>query len=278
MYRLLEFIRSIYITLIFIALESTAIYIYVTSDSYAQAKLLTYSAGLISTVDNVTSSVKDYFTLRQQNRELIARITDLEKMVAGHNIQQQDSMLTALGYINDGRKYTAAHVVSNRVNKRDNYLVVNRGLQHGIRAGMAVITLHDEMVGVVMECSDRYSIIMSVLHSKFNTSGMIEGYPNIASIRWGGVDPRHMTMSDLSRYVPVEIGAKVTTTGYSQIFPEGVTIGTISRFQLDREQSSITADVELSVDMRSVRNILIVHDVSIDEANSVINNFFENEQ
>lgn len=279
MYRLLEFIRSIYITLLFITLECVAIYAYVSSDSYAQAKLLTYSAGLVGVIDGTSLAVKDYFSLRQKNILLTNRILELESALAGYKVQQQDSLLTALGYINSsGVTYTAAHVVSNKIHNRDNYLVVNRGLQHGIRGGMAVVTINNEIVGVVVESSQHYSIIMSILHSDFRTSGMVEGDPNIAAIRWDGVDHKCVDMSDLSRYTTIEIGSKVVTTGYSQVFPEGVTIGEVDSFDLDPVQSSITAKVRLAIDMRSIRDVLIVHDSSIDEASRVINSFFEREQ
>lgn len=107
---------------------------------------------------------------------------------------------------------------------------------------------------------------------------MVEGDPNIAAIRWDGVDHKCVDMSDLSRYTTIEIGSKVVTTGYSQVFPEGVTIGEVDSFDLDPVQSSITAKVRLAIDMRSIRDVLIVHDSSIDEASRVINSFFEREQ
>ncbi|MFI3258876.1 MAG: rod shape-determining protein MreC [Rikenellaceae bacterium] len=267
MYKLIEFIRSIYIFLLFAAMEGVALYVYTTSDSYAQAKVLSYGASVVGGVGSVATSVKDYFNLKSKNQELLERITDLEQSLAGYASLHRDSLLSAYSYLDEfGKQYQAAKVVSNSVNKQRNYLIINRGLQHDVRVGMAVITLKREVVGVVMECSDNFSVVMSVLNTSFRSSGELEDDRHAGSIYWGGESRYEMRMSELSKYSNIYLGARVVTTGFSHIFPEGILIGTISDYALDGHNNTYNANVALAADMSALNEVLVVNNNAYGEA------------
>lgn len=261
MYRLIEFLRSIYLFLLFIVLEGSAIYIYATSDSYARAKMLNYTSSVVGVVDGAAHTVVDYFSLRSENRALLERVAYLEGRLMGSVESKSDSLLMAMSYYDEelGATFQAAKVVSNTINRRLNYLVVNRGLQSGVRAGMAVVTPQREIVGVVMECSDNFSVVMSVLNTKFRTSGVIEGDSHAGGISWSGENRYRVQMHDLSRYAKVDSGAMVVTTAFSQIFPPGVKIGRIVDFDFDRQNMSYNLDVDLVTDISGVDRVLIIN-------------------
>ncbi len=275
MYRLLEFLRNTYTLFLFLALEGGAIYLYASSDSYTQAKTLSYSTTITSGVGKVFGSVGDYFRLRRENEVLIARIAELEHGLSISNAMERDSLLNLLSHVDgQGTRYQAAHVISNTVNRAENYLILDRGLQDGIRIGMAVVTPKREAVGVVMAVNDRHTVVMSILNRKFRTSGEIEGGEgHAASITWDGTDRYRVQMEGLSKYAKVDIGAKVITTGFSLIFPEGVTLGYVAKAELDPEHNAYLTEVDLACDISSLRTVLVIDSNNLlvtDEFNEAI--------
>ncbi len=260
MYRLLEFIRNTYTLLLFIILELGAIWFYTNSNSYTQAKMLSYTSTISGSMGQLFGSVGEYFRLRRENESLTLRILALEEELSFYGDRHKDSLLRQLGRNNELRvNCHTANVISTTLNRDKNFIILDRGVIDGIRKGMAVVTPQREAVGVVMEANDHRSIVMSLLNVDFRTSGEIEGAGGYAgAITWGGRDRYRVEMKELSKYTPIEIGSKVITTGFSRIFPAGVTIGRVAHFGLNTDQTSYQADIDLSCDMSSLRTVLII--------------------
>ncbi len=262
MYRLIEFLRAIYVFLIFVLLESGAIVFYAHSDSYTQAKLLGYSSQVAGGVGSFWSGVSSYFSLREENEELLQRIVELEESVAKYHMVLSDSLIYAAsgrGYKGEEEIYRRARVVSNTINKRNNYLMINRGESSGVSDGMAVITPSGDMVGYVVSVSNNFAVVMSVLNGGFRSSGKLaSGDQHAGSLSWDGADGYRIQMRELSRYADVRKGAKIVTTGFSQIFPEGITVGYVVDAQLDQARTSYDVEIELAADMSALEEILVV--------------------
>ncbi|MFI3304437.1 MAG: rod shape-determining protein MreC [Rikenellaceae bacterium] len=273
MYRLFDFLRSTYVFLLFLIFEVIAISAYSKSDSYSQAKILSYSAAISGGIGDAVGSVGEYFRLRRGNEMLLRRIAQLEQELARYDRDQKDSLLALLSYDDGlGVRYQASRVVSNTINKQRNYLVLNSGLQDGIRGGMAVVTPDREMVGVVVECSDSHAVVMSILNTQFRSSGELEGGGEHAgSIYWDGVNRYMVKMDDLSKYADIKVGDKIVTTGFSQIFPPGVVIGTVDSFELDQEGQSYRVNIDIAARMSAIREVLVVDDRSNAEVIDILN-------
>lgn len=261
MYRLIEFLRKVYVFLLFIVLECGAIYIYVSADSYARAKMLSIQSSVVGSIDYFMRGMVDYFYLKGENRELLERVAELEQRLAGVEMARQDSLMVASSYYDDVAKvsYQSAYVVSNTINRKHNYMVINQGVEHGVRTGMGVVTPQHEMVGVVMEATDHYSVVMSTLNTRFRTSGKIEDDGYAGYVFWEGSDRYKMRMKDLSKYANAQIGSRVETTSFSQIFPAGVSIGQIVDIEYDQQTLSYNLEIELAADISRVYRVLVVN-------------------
>ncbi|MFI3288941.1 MAG: rod shape-determining protein MreC [Rikenellaceae bacterium] len=271
MFRLFEFLRSISLLLLFLILESAAILYYAHSNSYTQAKILSISSGLIGGVGGLSNGIGSYFSLYKVNKQLLGRIVDLESEVADYRAIISDSMLMALHYHNDnGVRYMAARVVSNSINKPNNYIIINRGLEDGVRVDMAVLTPNNEMVGYVVECSGRFAIVMSILNRDFRSSGKLDDDNHAGSINWSGESRYHITMSELSKYTNIYEGAEVVTTGFSQLFPEGVKIGEVESFELNNMQTAFNVNVRLAADISALNEVLVVNNIATAEARYIL--------
>lgn len=272
MYRLFEFLRSVYIFLLFLLLEGLAVLYYTHSNSYTQARLLSISSSVVGGVGGVWYDINNYFGLRTKNRQLLDRVTQLEQELADIKSIERDSILTAMSSVDElGKRYIAAQVVSNSINKRNNFMILNRGVSSGIREDMAVVTPLYEMVGYVVTCSENFAIVMSVLNCDFHSSGKMDGDSHAGAISWSGEDRYSVTLSEISKYAELKEGADIVSTGFSQLFPEGVKIGTVSRFSLNETETSYVVDVKLSADISAISDVIVVNNISTVEGRELLN-------
>jgi len=124
----------------------------------------------------------------------------------------------------------SAAVIDNSVNLQKNFLTLDKGKRDGVSTDMAVIT-SDGVAGVIVVCSDNFSVAMSVLNLDFKLSARFKTNGYFGSVSWNGRSPEYAELSEIPQHVVVNVGDTIETTGYSSIFPEGVVVGTVSEFE-----------------------------------------------
>lgn len=264
--------------LLFLLIEAVALNYYAHSSAYTQAKILSHANSVMGAVQGSIFNVRHYFTLRSQNEMLTARVAELEGRLAHYQAMEQDAvtdslstwqMDSALMVSLADRRFASARVVSNTINRDRNYITLNRGLQDGVVAEMAVLTPDGCMVGYVVECSDNYSVVMSILNTEFNTSGKIAGDEHFGSITWDGHSPHRVQMRELTKYSEFEIGDAVVASGLSHYFPEGVRIGYVVSREENENLTSFDVELRLAADMTSLSNVLLVENISMAEVQAL---------
>lgn len=262
-YKLVEFIRRSYVTILFIVLEVAAINCYAHSTPYTRARLLASANSVFGGISDMIAGVGDYFSLSRENRILVSRVAELEQQVEHLRRTVEEGGLEAaeLQY-----EFIAARVVSNSINRTHNFITVNRGLRDGVVNDMAVLAPSGAVVGYILDCSERYSVAISVLNTSFRTSGKIAGDEYSGSIKWEQKNPYEAVMYELSKYATIEVGAQVVTTGFSHYFPAELPIGTVESFEMDDARTSYTAVVRLAADMTKLHNVLLVKNIGQGEA------------
>ncbi len=258
MYRLLLFLRRIYVLVIFLLLEGVALHYYASSTVHTRARLLGLSDGVVGGVYGAIAGVEHYMSLRATNRLLEGRVEELENELSVWRERWSagmfDSIRASSVFPHD---HIAARVVRNSIGKRENYIMVDRGRRQGVERGMAVLSLDGGVVGYVEGVSAGNAICVSVLGTDFRTSGMLTGTGHFGSISWPGVDVRMVRLTEVPKYAEVKRGDTVLTRG-SLNFPEGVLIGTVEDFTLDEARASWDIDVRLAVDIAALKTVLLV--------------------
>ncbi len=260
MFRLIEFIRSIYVVLLFVIAEAVAIGHYAVSDSYTRGRILVVTSSVTGGLHGAFRSTTHLFKLPRENRELTERIALLEaKIDLFEQAQEEAEVEQEVEIFSDPTyRYVTAKVISNSINKRDNFIVLNKGIEDNIYENMAVVTPSGKMLGYIVGCSDHYSVALSVLSHSFTTSGKVKDGRNFGSIRWSGEDRYRTSMHELSKYELFEVGDTIVSTGFSQIFPGGVTIGTVASKELNEMKTAYDVEIDLAVDVTSINQVLIV--------------------
>lgn len=268
MYKLIEFIRRIYVVLLFIIIEATALNYYAHSSYYTQAKILSHANRVVGRVQSSVFGVKHYFALRHENEVLSARVAELEMQLALYREREAgietDSLQMRADELSQYR-YTTARIVAAGINRDRNYITLNRGLMHGVTENMAVISPDGVMVGYVVGCSERYSVVLPLLNTDFRTSGKVAGDDHFGSISWQGRSPYRMHMTELSKYAEIEIGDEVVSSGLSHFFPEGVKIGYVESFALNDSQTAYDVEIRLATDLTRLSNVILIENLDYGE-------------
>jgi rod shape-determining protein MreC len=231
MRNLLNFLARYNNLIIFLILEGLSIYFVVTRNSYHNTRILFAVRRMTYGIEEKINNTRNYLNLRDINKNLAAENVSLknsiERLVRGENspfFSVSDSVYKQQ-YI-----HTTAEVINNSVTRQKNFFTIDKGALQGIKKDMAVNST-DGVAGVIVGCSDNFSIAMSLLNLDFKLSVRIKSNGYFGSLSWDGRDYRKAVLSEIPQHVSVSVGDTVETTGYSAVFPEGILVGTISDFE-----------------------------------------------
>ena len=263
MYRLLEFIRRSYVTLLFVVFEVIAVGIYSRSTYYTQATLLARTNALTGGVAGAITDIGGYLSLSRENKALTTRVAELEQRLAYYSGLVDTTATIDMAELQ--YEFMQAKVVSSSINRVRNFITLNKGLRDGVMSDMAVLSPSGEAVGYILECSERYSVAISILNTSFRTGCKIKGDGYSGSIEWNGGSPYEVTMRELSKYAKIEIGAEVVTTGVSHYFPSDMLIGWVESYELDESKTYYNAKVRLAADFSNLHNVVLVKYIDREE-------------
>lgn len=261
MRNLIRFISRHSFLFLFLLLEAFAFFLIVQSNFYQRTKFLDASNVVVGNIYGAFNNVTDYFELKNVNEELALenaklRSRSIQSMIKvfGKNIQINDTIYRQR-YV-----YTSAEVINNSVNKRSNYITLNRGKFHGVEQGMGVIS-PDGAVGIVKNASEHFSVVLSLLHKDSKTSAIIKKNGYFGSLTWPGDKYRYGKLQDVPNHVDIEKGDSVITSGYSAVFPKGIFLGTISDFTLPQGSNFYNIDIEYGTDFKRLSHVYIVKNI-----------------
>lgn len=281
MYKLIEFLRRIYVVLLFIAIEAIALNYYAHSSYYTQAKILSRAHSVAGGIQSSIFGVKHYFTLRSENEALAQRVAELEGRLSYYRDKEinaitdsisLDGLDPTLGESLSQYRYTTARIISNSISRSRNFITLNRGRMHGVMVDMAAISPSGVMIGYVVGCSERYSIVLPMLNTDFRTSGKIIGDEHFGSISWSGNSSYKVEMTDLSKHADIEIGDEVVSTGLSHYFPEGIKIGYVESYSINDTQTSYNVTIRLAADMTKLNNVILIENLDYGEIKELEDN------
>ena len=307
MHKLIEFIRSIYVVVLFLLIEIFAIGHYARSTHYTRARLLASATQVVGGGEDLFAQIGRYFRLERENRELLAYVAALqceladlrdggrrsaglpdgadtldtnrpagfgEALAAGDlhtadSLQQEAVQRVQNLLIGKQHRTLTAAVIANSVNRTENFLILNRGTRDSVKREMAVLSAGGAIVGHVVDCTENYAIALSVLSQSFRTSGKLSGSNFFGQIYWDGADPRTVLLGDLPKYAEPEPGTAVETTG-SLFFPDGIRIGRVIDARLDEGGLTYTARVELDARMTGLSHVILVENSDLTEINRLL--------
>jgi len=240
MRNLFLFLREHYFYFLFLLLETFSLVLLVNYNEFQGSALYAVSNSVSGSVNSMFSNITEYFSLRKKNSVLIEEMAKLHSRIpeafytTDFNIFYKKDTLVKLEY-----KYISAKVISNSTNKRNNFLMINKGYLHGIQNHMGVI-IGNKIVGQVISVSSHFSWIMSMLNKDSKISGKFRKNNQLVNIEWNGGNYRTGQVKDIPKHFVIMKGDTIITSGNSDIFRRGCSSGPSPDSQSRRTRTSIT--------------------------------------
>lgn len=261
MRNLILFVWKHYFLFLFFLLETICIYLVVQNNNFQKASFINSANQVSANVLKTSKNIEDYLYLKNENENLAKENAELRS----HSLVSF-SMLVNNQYIvndtvyNQKYTYTSCKVVNNSINRRNNYLTLNKGTKQGIQHDMAVIT-STGVVGVVKEVSANFCTVMSLLHSKSTISSKIKKNGFFGPLTWDGESFSYATLNDIPSHVQLLKGDTIVTSAYSLAFPENILIGTVERYERKSGESFFTVKIKLSTDFKKLSYVYVVNNL-----------------
>ena len=255
---------------VFLALEVISVILLFQYNSYQASVWFSSANEVAGKVYEANSWVETFFSLRQVNKELTQRNLELEQqMVAMQELltrAKHDSTDVARTQKQalEGFKLYPARVVSNSLDKKDNFITIDKGWADGVKKDMGV-ACGSGVVGVVYLVSRNYSVVIPILNSHSNISCMIKGRGYFGYLHWNGGDPGIAYVDDVPRHARFKLGMNVVKSGYSSIFPPGVLVGKILHVFNSPNGLSYRLQVKLATDFGRLRDVCVIDNAGMEE-------------
>ena len=124
-----------------------------------------------------------------------------------------------------------AHVVFNTAHKSNNVFIINKGLNHGVRKNMGVISSQG-IAGIVLSSNQKFSAVMSLLNTNMKVTPHINGQEYFTEMIWDNTKLNRLTINGINKLEQINIDDEVSTGNSSLLFPKGIPIGHISKINI----------------------------------------------
>jgi len=121
------------------------------------------------------------------------------------------------------------------------------------------------VIGIVTKSTDNYAAAISILHSKTRINARLKNKEYFGTLIWKAEDSRLLHLIDIPKFVPISVGDSIETDGKSSLFPEGIQIGKIAAYQLDKHSGNWDISVEIFQNMSKVSHVFVVKNLAKNE-------------
>ena len=147
-----------------------------------------------------------------------------------------------------------AEVIYSTTHKKNNLIVVNKGLDDGINIGAGMLD-KGFVAGRVVEITDDKALVFPLTHRKPSWSVRINSDGPEGVLTWDGEDLTKGTIRDVFKSALILPGNSVITTGFQGVFPPGLEIGTVLKVKSDDDDNFQTISIDLGADFYSIRYV-----------------------
>lgn len=222
-----------------------------------------FSEGVRSTTAmylNLINIKKKNEEIHRKNQELATRLQQMK------DVEMENDRLRALL---DFRQATKMQMIAAQVIGRDlvsdhNTVTINKGLQDGLRAGQAVISV-DGVLGYifrpslhsshVMLITDSYSVVDGIVQ-RTRAHGIVEGKNKSACV-----------LKYVERSEDVKAGDIVVTGGLDNIFPKGFPIAVVEAVERKTFSVSLKVDLKPVADPYRVEEVFVITNAGNEDFN-----------
>ena len=263
MRNLLQFLARYSNFLIFLILEVVAFILITTTHPYQRSAVWASANRLVAGIESVTTTISDYFALKQDNQRLAEENALLKNQLMAQANQLETMAENDSQYIYSQLdwEYVPAKIVRLTTHNQHNYLIINKGMRDSIEVDMGVLS-HDGVVGIVSAVGEKYSVVVPIIHVGMNLSCRLKSNNYIGRTQWNGRQYDEVNLEDISRHVEVVVGDTVVTSGLTNVFPEGILVGVVSETDMTESDNYHRTTLKLATDYKMVKYVQVIRNRS----------------
>lgn len=229
------------------------------------------AAGEITgSIQSQYAGIQHYFNLKKENADLRRKLNELQNRLP-ENFQGADTLqrmvtdTVAIDTTGELRRYLylEALVVNNSIALPNNYITLHRGSKQGVEPAMVVVG-PTGVVGVVLDVTENFSTVMSMLHKQSRISARLKKTGESGRVEWDGAVPNRVQLRDIPKSVKLAKGDTVVTSQYSD-FPPGIMIGVVEKVIPEQSTNNYLIHVKTSTDFSRLQNVFVVKNLQRNE-------------
>ena len=285
MQQLIDFILRKKDVVVYFVLLSLSLSLIFNSNYFHKSKFIIFFNGITNYTNEVFENINWYFELKKINSSLVEENlilkNQLEKFIEKSSIDSLENVAF---------QYQNAKVISNNLSSIKNNLVINKGIKHGLKNEMGVIS-STGIVGIINRISKNYSSVMSVLNTESKINAKVKRTSHFGTLEWNGLSNRELLLNDIPETADIKIGDSIITGGMSLIFPEGINIGVVSeimkkekfndtvmKFHISNQvkianiefrENYLNIEVKLHTDMNNLNNVYVIESLNKNEFENI---------
>jgi len=260
----------------FFTLLAFSIVLIYKNSNYQHFVISTAMQGITGPVQKFANIFYKQFRYPNENAYLMQQNLELLQAKESMFIVSEDTVYSVFSgeKKNMRRMYdiTTAHVVFNTINKTNNYIIIDKGKKDGIVPDMAVLSPQG-VAGVVSDVSENFSTVISLLNPNALVSAKIIPINQIGTVVWMDPDPSVAQVIAIPQHLMVAVGDSVVTSGYSEVFPKDILIGTIIEKYDNPNNTFLTIKIKLATDFRNLNHVFLISNLYKPELDSLKSKF-----
>jgi len=271
-----ELLKRYFHLIIFLILQIAAIMLLYYNSNYQRFVISTTMQKVTGPVQKFANFFYKQFHYPSENAYLMQQNIELLKEKENMFVFSEDTIYSVFSGENKNKQrmydVTTAHVVFNTINKINNYIIIDKGKREGVTPDMAVLSPNG-VVGVVSDVSDNFSTVISLLNPNSQISAKIIPINQIGTVVWIDPDPSIAQVIAIPQHLTVAVGDSVVTSGYSDVFPKDILIGTVIEKFDNPNNTFLTIKIRLSTDFRNLHHVYLISNLYKPELDSLKTKF-----
>ena len=284
MEQIIDFIIRKKDVVVYLILLLFSLLLIINSNYFHKSKILLFSNSITNYTFDKFSFFNEYFELKKINSSLIDENlflkSRLEKVSTNNNIDSLKNVIF---------KYKNAKVISNNLSSFKNHLIINKGINDGLKNEMGIIN-STGIVGIINRTSKNYSSVMSILNIETKINAKVKRTSHFGTVEWDGLSNNYLLLNDIPETADIKVGDSIITGGMSLIFPEGINVGVVSkvinknkyndsllRFNTNNDkyldfefrENYLNIEVKLHTNMNNLNNVYVIESLNREEFKNI---------